>query len=147
MRADEDPKPRSDYKSRRNALDEAIRSSSRKRFQPMTDIENKNPNQYSVARENNPLTSNSQVFPQKPVKTAGCYIPKKKKFSKPTCVLNEDEMTNSDIRIRDLKECLLDMQVKRDMLRDRLNKMDLKTNQTAKSRMKKRDMEGVLDNL
>lgn len=138
-----------DFQSRKHALDEAIMTSNRKRFQAIHNTENMNPNpnHYSVPPSENPLTYNTQGYPQKPVKTAGRYIPKKKKISKPSCVLTENEMTPSDIKIRDLKEDLLNMQVERDMVRDRLNKLALKVNQSAKSKMKKRDLEGELEGL
>lgn len=154
--------PFSEFESRKYTLDQAIHSNSRKRFEQVTKKqqqdpqqnnfyesynENKNPNNYSVRREENPLTYNTQMYPDKPVKTAGSYIPKKKKAAIPTCQLNEEEMTHSDIKIRDATENLLEMQVKRDMLRDRLNQLDLKTNQTSKMRQNKREIEGHLDGL
>lgn len=62
-------------------------------FSENADQENRHPNQYSLPKEDNPLTHNQQNYPSKPVKTAGCYIPRKKKAAIPTCILNKDEMT------------------------------------------------------
>ncbi len=128
---DQQNKPHN-YSTRVNALEEAIRSNSRKRFEHVShhqeNNENKNPNHYSMPNEDNPLTNNTQMSPTKPVKTAGSYIPKKKRADKPTCILREEEMTKDDIKIRDLKDSLMDMQINRDMLQDRLNQLALKTN-------------------
>lgn len=113
----------------------------------MVDQENRHPNQYSVPRDENPLTLNLQNYPSKPVKTAGCYIPRKKKAAIPTCVLNKEEMTPDDIQRSSLQERLLDMQIKRDMLRDKINHLELKCNPTSRTKLTQRDLESIMGEL
>jgi hypothetical protein len=46
-----------------------------------------------------------------------------------------------------LQERLLDMQIKRDMVRDKMNHLELKCNPTSKTKLTQRDLESILGDL